>query len=215
MTSKRKHVYVLAKIMLAFIVMYIIPFATVITLMSTNYLSLQTGVSALLTLALLYLTAFQVEIALRNSALRELEVQPVLRVKLGKGYVSDKGEIKQVVLTNEGGYPAKMVTVGIVVEPKTNIEEYRRTTFKDMLIPREELTVMDYHDKLKSYEIRLNILYVDVMERERFIMFVKPRDCEVFIPVGSPVNLERGIFIKVLESLAFIKLYIKLGKAKH
>ena len=108
-----------------------------------------------------------------------------------------------------------MVTIGIVVDPKTNIEEYRRTTFKGMLIPGEEITIMDYHDKLKNYEIRLNVLFIDVMERERFIMFVKPRDREVFIPVGSPVNLERGIFIKVLENLGLIKFYIEFKKARH
>ena len=73
---------------------------------------------------------------------------------------------------------------------------------------------MDYHDKLKGYEIRLNVLYIDVMERERFIMFVKPRDREVFIPVGAPVNLERGIFIKILENLSLIKLYMS-KKTEH
>jgi len=67
---------------------------------------------------------------------------------------------------------------------------------------------------LKGYEIRLNVLYIDVMERERFIMFVKPRDREVFIPVGAPVNLERGIFIKILENLSLIKLYMS-KKTEH
>ena len=210
MTSRRKRIYVLAKIISAFIVIYIVPFATVIILMSTNYLPLQTGVSALLTLALLYLTAFQVEIALRNSALRELEVQPLLRVRLEKGYVSGEGEAKEVVLRNEGRYPAKMVTIGIIAEPQIDIEKYRRETLKDMLVPGEGITVMDYYSNLRDREIRINVMYIDVMERERFVMFVKFKGHELFVPIGAPVKLERGIFIKVLENLALIKLYTKL-----
>jgi len=73
---------------------------------------------------------------------------------------------------------------------------------------------MDYQNILKGCEIRLNVMYIDVMGRERFVMFVKFEGYEVFIPVGAPVNLERGIFIRTLENLALVKSYLKLRRAE-
>jgi hypothetical protein len=64
------------KAITAFLLVYVMPFAAVIILMVSGYVGTHIGISALLALALLYLTGFQVELALRNAALRELEVQP-------------------------------------------------------------------------------------------------------------------------------------------
>jgi len=107
--------------------------------MVDGFLPVQTGVSALLTLALVYLTAFQVEIALRNSALRELEIQPILKVSLEKGYVTGKGEIKRVMLKNEGKYPAKMVTVSIISELGLILKNIDRSHLKTRLFQEKEL----------------------------------------------------------------------------
>jgi hypothetical protein len=210
MRESSKLVGFLLKTMTAFLLLYVMPFATVIILMASGYIDAHIGISALLTLALIYLTGFQVELALRNAALRELEVQPILRVKLGKGFVvAGRGEEKEVILRNEGKYPAIMVTVGIITRPGVNIEKYKRETIKDMLVPGEEITIMTYDDSLKQHEIRLNILYKDMMDRDRFVMFIKPRNYEIFIPIGSPVDLERGVLIRTVEKLFLLRTYLR------
>ncbi len=74
MRESSKLVGFLLKTITAFLLLYVTPFATVIILMVSGYIDIHIGISALLTLALIYLTGFQIELALRNAALRELEM---------------------------------------------------------------------------------------------------------------------------------------------
>ncbi len=117
--------------------------------------------------------------------------------------------MKKVILRNEGKYPAIMVAISIITRPKVNFEKYKQETIKDMLMPGEEITIMTYDDSLEQHEIHLNILYKDMMNRDRFMTFIKPRNYEIFIPVGSPVDLERGMLIKTMEKLLFLRTYLR------
>lgn len=157
-----------------------------------------------------YIITLQVEIGLRQTAVREAEYAPTLRPKVSHGMIGDHVWAK-VYLENVGKYPAYNVLVGLVDKVKNKPVEDAAKKEPKTLSAGESVSVFSQElSKYRSMHIQMNVLYVDVLKIIGEIHFVKYPDAEEFMMY---LSLQRhGILLRCLDDLKLAYSAIKWSR---
>lgn len=149
-----------------------------------------------------YIIWIQVEVALRQTAIFEIEYEPTFRPKITTNLIG-KEFYTTVSLESVGKYPAYNVIVGLV--NKTKKEPLKKSSRLSSevytLAPNQSIEVL-YLPQTEFHEmaIEMNVLYNNVANKMGEIGFFKFSERNEFMLSHAHVNVRQGILLKSIEA---------------